>query len=105
MTEKRKNIKFLICQIVVAILGLLWIIVRGNTVLLSAYIPIMVIVIPATYFNYTLCKLENKWHSMWHERTPCDGEPSDFRLLMGKISEWILFIMALVLALLSGMIA
>ena len=42
---------------------------------------------------------------MWHERTPCDGEPSDFRLLMGKISEWILFIMALVLALLSGMIA
>lgn len=51
MTEKRKNIKFLICQIVVAILGLVWIIVRGNTVLLSAYIPIMVIVIPATYFN------------------------------------------------------
>lgn len=60
MTEKRKNIKFLICQIVVAILGLVWIIVRGNTVLLSAYIPIMVIVIPATYFNYTLCKLEKQ---------------------------------------------
>ena len=102
MTEKRKNIRFLICQIIVAILGLFWILLKGNYILLSAYLPCMAIAIPFIYFNYSLCKLENRWHSFWRERTPCDGEPSDFRLLMGKIGEWALFIGALILAVLPS---
>ena len=52
-------------------------------------------IIPSTYFNYSLCKFENKWHSRWNEEKPCDGEPSLFKLRMGKLSEWACYILAL----------
>ena len=101
--KKDRNMVVLLCF--TALVGLANILLNGNFELIFLYLLFMVVSVPTIYFNYSLCKLENKWHSMWHERTPCDGEPSDFRLLMGKISEWILFILALVLALLSGRIA
>ena len=100
--KKRKDLIFLICQCIVAVIGAAIIIVKDNTILLSAYIPLMALIIPAIYFNYSLSKLGNKWYSLWHERYPSDGEPSDFRLLMGKICGWGAFILALVLALLPG---
>lgn len=86
--KKRKDLIFLICQCIVAVIGAAIIIVKDNTILLSAYIPLMALIIPAIYFNYSLSKLGNKWYSLWHERYPSDGEPSDFRLLMGKICGW-----------------
>lgn len=52
-------------------------------------------IIPSTYFNYSLCRFENKWHSRWNEEKPCDGEPSLFKLRMGKLSEWACYILAL----------
>ena len=103
MDEKNKKDRiFVICQLAVAVLGALVILVKGNAVLLAAYIPLMLISIPTLYFNYSLCKWENKWHAAWHEKNPCDGEPSDFRLITGKIGEWALFIIALVLAVLPA---
>lgn len=103
MNEKRKKDRiFVICQIAVAVFGAVAIIVKGNAVLLAAYIPLMLISLPTMYFNYSLCKWENKWHAAWNERNPCDGEPSDFRLAMGKIGEWALFLIALVLAVLPA---
>lgn len=95
--EKKKNIRFLVCQIAVAIVGLVVMLVNGRTALLPAYVIDMVLIIPTTYFNYSLCKWENKWHSRWNERTPCGGEPSTFRLVTGKVSEWALYILALII--------
>lgn len=103
MDEKRKKDRiFVVCQIAVAVLGAAAIIIKGNAILLAAYIPLMLISIPWIYFNYSLCKWENKWHAAWNEKNPCDGEPSQFRLITGKIGEWALFIIALVLAVLPA---
>ena len=101
--DGKKDKRFLLCQIVVATIGLIWIVIKGNYMFLLPYILFMVIAIPTMYFNYILCKWENKWHSRWSERNPCDGEPSNFRLIMGKMSEWALFIVALIIAALPAM--
>ena len=100
--ERKKDRFFVICQIAVAVLGAAAIIVKGNAILLAGYMPLMLISIPMLYYNYSLCKWENKWHAAWNEKNPCDGEPSNYRLIMGKIGEWVLFIMALVLAVLPA---
>lgn len=98
MMDGKKNKRFLLCQIIVALIGLIWMVVNGHFTLLVPYIISMVIAIPTMYFNYSLCKWENRWHSALRERNPCDGEPSDFRMVMGKIGEWTLFILALIVA-------
>ena len=98
--EKKKNIRFLICQIAVALIGLAWKIYRGAFSLLWIYVLFMTFAVIAMYFNYSLCKLENRMRSRFYDRTPHDGEPSDFRLVVGKVAEWMLFIMMLVVALL-----
>lgn len=95
MTEKKKDVVFLTCQTAVAILGLLFMIIKGRFALIWMYLLVMAAIIPSTYFNYSLCKFENKWHSRWNEKKPCDGEPSLFRLRMGKLSEWACYILAL----------
>lgn len=95
--ERKKDIRFLICQIAVAVIGLVVMLINERTRLLPMYLIIMAIDIPVMYFNYSLCKWENKWHSRWNERTPCGGEPSSFRLTTGKASEWALYILALVI--------
>lgn len=103
MDEKRKKDRiFVVCQIAVAVLGAVAIIVKGNAILLAGYIPLTAISILTMYFNYSLCKWKNKWHAAWNEKNPCDGEPSDHRLLMGKIGGWLLFIIALILAVLPA---
>ncbi len=96
--DKKKNIKFLVCQIVVALIGLVFMYFNGMRSILWMYALSMTLIIPVTYFNYSLCKWENKWHSRWNERYPCNSEPSEFRLRMGKISEWALYILCLFIA-------
>lgn len=98
--DKNKNTIFLLCQIVVAVIGLAFMFFNGRTSMMLMYCVIMAVDIPTMYFNYSLCKWENKWHSRWSERNPCDGEPSEFRLRVAKIGEWVLFIAALIIALL-----
>ena len=103
MDEKKKKDRiFVVCQIAVAVLGAAAIILKGNFILLAAYIPLMLISIPWIYFNYSLCKWENKWHAAWNEKNPCDGEPSDFLIRRSKIGAWALYIIALVLPLLPA---
>lgn len=100
--DKKKDIKFLVCQIAVAVIGLLFMVFNGSTKLVWWYILMMAMVIPMTYFNYSLCKFENRMHSRWNERYPCNSEPSELRLRISKIGEWILFIFALSLTFLPS---
>ena len=103
MDEKYKRDRiFLICQIAAAVLGAAVIIVKDNYFMLGLYVPFMVISVPMIYFCYSLCKWQNRWHADLNEKNPCDGEPSQFRLVTGKIGEWALFIIALVLAVLPA---
>ena len=97
---ERQDRNFMICQIITAGLGAVWILVKRNFVLLAGYIPLMALAIPMIYFNYRLCKWQNKWHGVRNERYPCDGEPSDRRLIIGKVSSWVVYIVALILAIL-----
>lgn len=95
--EKKKNIVFLITQIVVAAAGLFYMLACEKFKETLIYLALMAFTIPDMYFNYSLCKWWNRWHSTWHERTPCDGEPSNYSLVINKVSSWILFIGALLL--------
>lgn len=95
--DKKKNIKFLVCQIAVALIGFLFMLYNGATKIVWGYIFIMAMIIPMTYFNYSLCKRQNSRHSKRYERYPCNSEPSEFKLIVSKISEWIIFIFALFL--------
>lgn len=98
--KNKKDRTFLICQIIVAIVGLVVMIINSRFTFMWAYIVCMLCSIPAIYFNYTLCKFENRWHARWNERNPCGGEPSLFLMYSNKIAEWMIFILALILALL-----
>lgn len=100
--KKKKDVRLLICLIVVSLFGAVAIIVKQNYFLFAMYIPLSSLGILTLYFNYSLCKLENKWRAMWYERNPSDGEPSDFHLIMGKIGGWLIVIIAFVLALLPA---
>lgn len=101
--KKSKDRNFVVCLVVTALIGMIAIVAKENYLLLLYYIPFMAIAIPCLYFNYSLCKWENRWHARWNEKNPCDGEPSDFRLTMGKIAEWFLFVLALGSALLPSL--
>lgn len=98
--KKDRNMVVLLCF--TALVGLANILLNGNFELIFLYLLFMVVSVPTIYFNYSLCKLENKWHSLWRERTPCDGEPSTFRLGIAKIGAWGLFIFGLILALIPS---
>ena len=98
--KKDRNMVVLLCF--TALVGLANILLNGNFELIFLYLLFMVVSVPTIYFNYSLCKLENKWHSLWRERTPCDGEASVVRLKTGKIGEWGAFILGLILALIPS---
>ena len=98
--KKDRNMVVLLCF--TALVGLANILLNGNFELIFLYLLFMVVSVPTIYFNYSLCKLENKWHSLWRERTPCDGEPRVVRLKTGKIGEWGAFILGLILALIPS---
>ena len=98
--KKDRNMVVLLCF--TALVGLANILLNGNFELIFLYLLFMVVSVPTIYFNYSLCKSENKWHSLWRERTPCDGEPSVVRLKTGKIGEWGAFILGLILALIPS---
>lgn len=102
MNKKKRDINMVILLCVTALVGAVNMVLNGNFVFLFPYILFMGISVPVLYFNYSLCKLENKWHSHWNERSPCDSEPSSYRLTKGKIGEWGLFILGLVLALIPS---
>lgn len=97
--KKKKDRALLLCLVVTALIGVAAIVAKRNFVFLAAYIPLQCVSIPTLYFNYSLCKWEVTWHAAWNEKNPSDGEPSSFRLMMGKIGEWALFVFALSLAL------
>ncbi len=97
--DKKKNIRLVLFMCLTTLVGAVNILLNRNFILLLPCLFLPAISIPCLYFNYSLCKWENRWHSLWNERNACDGEPSDWRLTMGKFGGWALFIIALVLAL------
>lgn len=97
MNETKKNVRFLICQIAVALLGLLFMIVKERYTMLWLYFLAMAISVSSIYFNYSLCKFEMNWHYRHNEKKGKDIEPSILKLRLGKASEWTVFVIALVI--------
>lgn len=100
--ERKKNLRLVVFMCFTSILGLIDICVGGDVEILVLYVICMVSSIPTLYFNYSLCKWENRWHSIKYERRACDGEPSEYRLKTGKIAEWSLFIVGLIVSLIAA---
>lgn len=100
--NRKKDRIFVLCQILAAIFGGIMLALKQNDVFLGLYIVCMAASIPTMYFNYSLCKWGNRMHSAWNEKNPCDGEPSNYRIVLGKIGEWLVFILGLALVLLPS---
>ena len=100
--ERKKSLRLMACLCITAIAGAVSICIDGAFELLILYVICMGISIPTLYFNYSLCKSENRWHSIKYERYACDGEPSEFRLNMGKFGEWTVFIVGLIVAIIAA---
>ena len=83
--ERKKSLRLMVCLCITAIAGAVSICIDGAFELLILYVICMGISIPTLYFNYSLCKSENRWHSIKYERYACDGEPSEFRLNMESL--------------------
>jgi len=96
--KKKKDLRLLAILSVTAIFGALNILLHRQFVFLIPYLLLIAASLPTMYFNYSLCKSELKWRSVWYERYSHDGEPSDFRLILGKIGEWSCYILALLLS-------
>ena len=101
MNKSQKDGRLVKLQCITALIGAVNMLINGNRLLLY-YLLFMAVSVPLIYFNYSLCKWENKMHSRRNERTPCDGEPSTFRLGIAKIGAWGLFIFGLILALIPS---
>lgn len=94
----KQNIIFLIVQILVAICGLIWIILKENYIMIGPYLLIMFITIIVIYFNYSFCCIHNKMHSRWHTRSNYDDEPSSLFLIFEKCFFWFMFALGLFFA-------
>ena len=100
--NRKKDRIFVLCQILAAVFGGIMLALKQNDVFLGLYIVCMAASIPTMYFNYSLCKWGNRMHSAWNEKNPCDGEHSDYRIVLGKIGEWLVFLLGLALVLLPS---
>lgn len=85
----------LIVMIVTAVALFVPVLSGGEEGLALIYAVVMVISIPALYFNYSWCKLHNVLHGALHEASPSEGEPSAFHLVTGKIGGWICFLIGM----------
>ena len=102
MNKSQKDGRLVKLQCITALIGAVNMLINENSRFLLYYLLFMAVSVPLIYFNYSLCKWENKMHSRRNERTPCDGEPSTFRLGIAKIGAWGLFIFGLILALIPS---
>ena len=93
--KQKYDMRFLICQIAVAVLGAIGFFAGGRPEGLVVYLPDMVLSIAMIYFNYSLCKWANRWHGFWNERNPGSGEPSRYFQLSGKVGGWFLYLLGL----------
>ena len=98
MEKKKKDLSLLAVLCITAVVGLINIIFNGNKELIVPYVICMSI-IPVMYFNYSLCKWENRWENYWKEKNPGTGEPTELRLMLAKIGEWMVFVLGLIIAL------
>ena len=101
MNKKKKDLSLLILLCVTAVIGLINMIFNGNKELIVSYL-ICMSVIPVMYFNYSLCKFENRWENYWKEKNPGSGEPTELRLMIAKIGEWIIIILGFAVALIPN---
>ena len=99
MDKKKKDLKLVLLLIVTAVVGLIHLIFNGNKELIPAYLLLVVVAIPVSYFSYSLGKWRNRWENIWTEKNPSDGEPSEWLVIVGKIGGWFMFICAMIIAL------
>ena len=101
MDKKKKDLQLVIVLCVTAVVGLVNILLSGNTENVFVYCFLMVVSIPCLYFNYSLCKSGNRWKNFWEEKNPGSGEPSDWLLGKTKICLWALYAVACLMALVA----
>ncbi len=100
--ENKKNLHFLIFISAVALVGGVNVAISGRWDFLLPYLLIMGFCIPCLYFNYTLCKLGNRYRTRWtHQTPPTDDEPSAIRLFWTKVSFWNVYFLGLFLSLIA----
>ncbi len=97
-----KNKRFLIFICIVTLIGGINIALSGMLKYLLLYAFVTSLAITAAYFNYSLCKMGNRWHSrLYHRYHIADDEPSDLWLIRCKISSWICYCLGLFLSLVA----
>ena len=101
MNKKKKDLSLLVLLCITAVIGLINMIFNGNKELIAPYL-ICMSVIPVMYFNYSLCKFENRWENYWKEKNPGSGEPTELLLKSTKIVGWITLILGFAVALIPN---
>lgn len=63
------------------------------------YFAVYLLAILLGCFSYELALWHNLWHNAWHARSADDDEPSDFAVYAGRVSAYLVMIVALCLTL------
>ena len=99
MSKKKKDLRLVLLLIFTAIVGLIHLLVNGNKELLAAYIGFAVVGMISIYFAYSLSRFKNRRENYWKEKNPGDGEPTDILIVMVKFGGWVMFVIAMIFAL------
>lgn len=102
MRKYSRNFKLAVFLYIVLLFGLVNIIINETYQMLLVFLLFGVSSVLLIYFNYSLCKRSVRWNAHWDTREGEDNvEPSEFRLIMGKIGGWAFFFFAMILSLIQ----
>lgn len=100
--KKKKDLPLIAVQCVTALLGAVNLLIGGKYELLIFYGVLMFFSIPCLYFNDSICRMLTRQGHGKRPPTEDDYEPSETELKLGKIIEWTVFCIALVIAIASS---
>lgn len=102
MKYRSRNFWMVLFLCVVLAFGLANMIVNRSFVLIPVFLIFAIPSVPLLYFNYSLVRWSVRRNANWDTEAGADGvEPSEFRLIMGKVGGWIFFVFALIVALIQ----
>lgn len=96
--KKKKDLLLIAVQCVTALLGAVNLLLGGKYELLIFYGILMFFSIFCLYFNDSLCRTLTRQGRWKRPPTEDDYTPSETELKAGKIIEWVVFCIALIVA-------
>lgn len=100
MRKHSRNLKLAVFLYIVLLFGLVNIIVNKSYESILVFLIFGVPSVLLIYFNYSICKRSVRWNAYRDTREGADFvEPSEFRLITGKIGGWMLFFIAMIISL------